>query len=163
MKQSKADLERWYADKVDPWDYSITPDDHWRKRVIVQVLRLFGPFSAALDIGAGEGWITRDLPASTKHGIELSDTAAQRFPLSVVRVHKPIMKYDLVLATGVLYAHYDVAEIISWIREAASDYILTCSIQAWEPPVIREIPGKQIFAADFPYREFHQQLRIFKL
>lgn len=118
-------------------------------------------FKRALDIGAGEGWITQFLPAIDRHGIELSDVAASRFPGHILRVHEPDGQYDLVVATGVLYKHYNNKQMLSWINAAATNIVLTCHIEDWETDAVLDIKGRQIFEARFPYREFTQKLRIF--
>ncbi len=159
MSQSKADLEDFYS-KPDPWNYKTTPDDIQRKQYILHTLDLFGPFERALDIGCGEGWITKDLPADIKHGFELSDVAAERFPPCVQRTM--LGKYDLVLATGVLYAHYDWERFVELIRKFGSRIVLTCNIKAWEMhAALFAVPGKQVLEMEFPYREFTQKLRVF--
>ena len=78
--QTKQELEEWY-ERVDPWDYTVTPDDLYRKQFYLIVLDDLGQsYDRALDIGAGEGFITKDLPAEQIHAIEMSDAAANRFP-----------------------------------------------------------------------------------
>ncbi len=163
MGQTKEELEEWYSGK-DPWAYEATPDDAWRKQVIVHTANLFGPYARALDIGAGHGWITKDLPASTRHALELSDNAAASMAPFVTRVLVPDGVYDLVIATGVLYAQYDWAEMVSDINKAACKIVLTCNIKAWElPAAISGIPGRQVFETEFPYRTYIQKLRVFRL
>ena len=49
--QTKQELEEWY-EQDDPWDYTVTPDDIYRKRFYLTVLDgLGGYFDRALDIG----------------------------------------------------------------------------------------------------------------
>jgi SAM-dependent methyltransferase len=161
--QTKKDLDQWYATKKDPWSYSATTDDALRKAKILDALGKT-KFKRALDIGCGEGWITKDLPAQEIHGYELSDVAASRFPPNVARVLEPIGKYDLVLATGVLYAQYDWQSIAKFIVDHASGTVLTCNIKSWEiPDAIAMIPGKQSQDVEFYYRLYVQKLRVFKV
>lgn len=161
MSQSKDELDAWYS-KPDPWQYQTTPDDIFRKRVILSVLDLYGVrYARALDIGAGEGFITQSLPAAMIQAYELSDTAATRLPDNVKRVTEPIGKYDLILATGVLYSQYDWRGMVDMINQYASGIVLTCSIASWEVSAAwLGIRGKQIFTAEFPYREWNQKLRV---
>lgn len=162
MTQSKDDLDRYYSTRPDPWEYATTKDDETRKRYILHALELFPPFQRVLDLGAGEGWLTKDLPALTKHGYELSDVAAARFPDSVQRLCHG--QYDLVVATGVLYSHYDWHTIVGLIEGRASNVILTCNIKEWEVgAAIAAIPGKQVLDMEFPYRNFQQKLRVFQI
>lgn len=159
---TKEGLEDWYK-TPDPWEYRITPDDQTRRQhIIYALLSLGGSFSRALDLGAGEGWITEALPAAVKHAYELSDIAASRLPPGVDRVLSPKDKYGLVVATGVLYEHYDWELFTDLIKTHASKIVLTCSIEAWESrSAIQQIPGQQIFQMIFPYRQYWQKLRVF--
>lgn len=158
---AKALLEEFYVTE-DPWRYASTPCDALRKRHILHAANFYGPYSRALDIGAGEGWVTRDLPASTRHGYEISDTAAARFPDCVKReLDGP---YDLVLATGVLYHHYDWLGMLRLIQTHASKIVIVSHIKTWEfSTAIAGIPGTQVFEAEFPYREWSQKLRVFRI
>lgn len=157
MIHSKKYLEEKYS-SPDPWSYRTNPHDQERKRQILSVAHRLGPFDRALDIGAGEGWITADLPAQEIHAIEISDAAAARFPSNVTRVHRPEGTYDLVLATGILYDYYELDEIIVAILAAARGIVLTSHIAAHERP----LPLPQIESITFPYRDGKTQiLRIY--
>lgn len=159
--KGKEALESWYKDR-DPWGYETLPCDALRKRHIIHTANLYGPYSRALDVGAGEGFITRDLPASTRHGYELSDAAAARFPPNVKRELEG--KYDLVLCSGCLYSHYDWLGMLRIIKFHASKIIITSHIKAWElSTAIQGMPGAEVFQAEFPYREWTQRLRVFKV
>lgn len=153
--EQKSELEKWYS-KKDPWEYEKTVDDVLRKDIILS--KITGKYLRALDIGCGEGWITKDLPAKEIYGIELSDNAAKRFPKNVKRIIKPEGKYDLIIATGVLYQHYDHQTFIQWIKDHASGLVLLCNIKEWEVPL--DLPNEQE-NVEFPYREFTQKLRIY--
>ncbi len=157
--QEKSSLEDWYKEE-DPWGYRKNPDDIRRKEIILSKLRGFGQFDRALDIGAGEGFITEGLLASTIHAIEWSDNASERLPEIVERVEKPEGEYDLVIATGVLYPQYDWKTIHKWIKESASDIILTCSIKEWEIP----LEGfKIVHEEEFEYGDYTQTLKLYEV
>lgn len=157
-KQLKEDIETWYSRK-DPWDYENNRDDLGRKGVILGAIKGMR-FKRALDIGCGEGWITKDLPADEIHGIEISDNASLRLPSNVKRVTEPEGKYDLIIATGVMYSHYDHEKFVKWIKKHASGVVILCNIKEWEVPT--DIP-KEMGNAEFPYREFTQILRYHDL
>ena len=158
--QTKRELEDWYFPRPDPWDYKTTADDIYRKRFYLTVLEDLGPeFDRALDIGAGEGYITTDLPAREIHGIELSDWAAGRFPDNVSRVNVPLAKYDLVMTTGTLYQQYDHEKIYNWIMKCANGIICIGGIKDWLLPYDF---GEQIRSFSFPYREYTGVLRVYK-
>ena len=82
----------------------------------------------------------------------------------------PNGKYDLIIATGVLYPHYDVKTFFRLMKEHSSKIILTCNIAAWEHIEVAHrlnelsfLKGKEVHSELFPYREYQQQLRIFEL
>lgn len=154
--QSKQELEKWY-EKADPWGYEKNPDDIERKKIILD--HLDGTYQKALDIGCGEGWITKDLPATEIYGLELSDNAAERFPEGVKRVLEPEGKYDLIITTGTLYRQYDYRRILEWIKEHASGIVLTCNIASWE---INDL-GEAFLEVNFPYRNYKERLALYDL
>lgn len=161
MRQTKDDLEEWYL-QVDPWGYTTNQDDQQRKEMILDALSPYAPFKRALDIGCGEGFITKDLPAKAIEGIEMSDNAAGRLPKNVKRVVNPSGEYDLIICTGMLYDHYDHHTFLSWIRShiAPGGIILTCNIKDWE---INDLPSEpQVHDVEFYYRTYQQKLRVYK-
>lgn len=158
--ETKDQLDNFY-NRVDPWGFQTNPEDHNRKRIILEVLESFGFFRNALDIGAGEGWITKDLPAEEIYAIEASEKAKSRLPENVIAIDEPEGKYDLILATGVLYQHYDCQRFLEIIRNHAGGIVLTCNIADWEHPDVKTLPFTQMDEQRFPYREYTQQLRIF--
>lgn len=169
--QSKDEIEKSY-EKPDPWGYQSSSEDKKRKNYLVGLAGLFcrfdyGIYGSGLDICCGEGWITGSLPVGEiLEGIELSDTAAARFPPHVKRVSAPRMKYDFVMATGCLYPHYDWRQIVLHINRAtkSGSIILISNIEAWEhQQAIESITGRQIFEARFPYNEHHQKVRVFEV
>lgn len=158
--QSKEDLEQWY-EKRDPWGYEINPDDLIRKENILEALEPYGQFKRALDIGCGEGFITRDLPADEIQGQEISDRARKRLPHGIMGVKYPTEKYDLVVATGVLYPQYDWRQILQWIKEHSSHIILVAGIDGWFVPELKEL-GDPVYIRKFPYRQYNQVIRIYE-
>jgi predicted TPR repeat methyltransferase len=109
--QTKTQLEQWYKEK-DPWDYFNNSEDKARRQKLREALDPYGSFNKALDVGAGEGFITRILPAEEIYFQELSDTASERHPKNHTRVYFGTdKKFDLVVATGVFYEQYDWEEM----------------------------------------------------
>lgn len=156
--QTKEELEQFYS-LSDPWGYQTNDEDTKRKNIILNELGNFEYFKRALDIGCGEGWITKDLPAKKIYGMDLSDNAVSRLPNNVTAVKKPFLKYDLIIATGVLYQQYDVEKILELIKKHAKGIVLTCNIKDWE---INNLPiEKQMKEFEFQYREYTQKLRIY--
>ena len=119
------ELESQY-NNLDPWQYETNPDDIYRKKFYLTVLSDLNSdnWKRALDIGAGEGFITRDLPADEIHAIESSDQAASRLPENVKRVYEPQGKYDLIICTGTLYEPYDHKKIYNNIIKSSCKTIL---------------------------------------
>jgi hypothetical protein len=161
--QSKEELEQWYL-REDPWNYKNNPADLKRKAELIMALNevnSFNEYERALDIGAGEGFVTCSLPAKEIHGIEISDNAASRFPDNVKRVLAPCMKkYDLVMTTGTLYTQYDHRQIKDWIVDCSTRHILVAGIRDW---LIDYKFGNVIFEKEFQYREFTQRVIIYEV
>lgn len=158
--QTKQELEAWYA-KKDPWGYKNNPDDTARKKRLLSLLKK--RYDRALDIGCGEGWITQSLPADAIFGLETSDSAAERFPSNVTRIDAPEGKYDLVVATGVLYSQYNWRQMLDWIKNHASGTILLSNIKDWERPEVAELNeiANMRFSDEYPYRQYTQKLRLY--
>lgn len=157
--QSKQELEYWYQNP-DPWAYKTTADDAFRKEKIINVLKEFGPFNRALDIGAGEGYVTESIPAERIHAIEISDLAASRFPPNVTRVFVPDSKYDLVMTNGTLYQQYDHRHIAKTIMSCAVKHVLIAGIKSW---LIHYDFGKIVHDEEFQYREYTQRLIVYEV
>ena len=155
--QSKEELENWYR-FPDPWAYETTKDDLDRKQKIIDILPL--RYQRAIDIGCGEGFVTRDLPAIEIHGIEISDLAAERLPWNVKRVTEPEGLYDLVMTTGTLYPQYNHEQIVNWIKNCSCRHILIGGIKDWLMPYSF---GNVIQKIEFPYREFTQSVVLYEI
>lgn len=129
-----------------------------RKEKILNHLQ--NKYNRALDIGAGEGFITKDLPAKEIFAYEISDNASSRLPENVKRTTQPEGKYDLIIATGVLYEQYNWREMLDLIKKHANGTVLLSNIKAWEVKEVEEL-GEPIFTEEYPYREYIQKLRIY--
>ena len=154
--QSKEEIEK-EAEIEDHWGYETNEWDTFRKNKILSLLK---EYNRALDIGAHEGFITRDLPTKEIHAYELSDNAAKRLPEGILRVTEPIGKYDLVLATGVLYRHYDWRKMLDMVKSHSSGTIVIAGIKGWLVDEIKEL-GTPVHFEEFKYREYTQQLYVF--
>lgn len=155
--QTKNDLEVWYHQR-DPWGYETNEWDKFRLETILEALG-DQKFRKALDVGAGEGFITKHLPARKIHALEISDRAAQRLPKNVHRVTTPEHPYDLMIATGVLYDQYDWKGMVDILKECKGT-ILTCNIASWERG--QGLLGNPDVTLYFPYREYTERLCIYK-
>jgi hypothetical protein len=160
MTQSREDIEAWYANP-DPWGFQTNPADADRKARILAAMKRPGPkYKRALDVGCGEGWITKDLPAALIHGLELSETARARIPSPVVAVEEPSGKYDLILVSGILYAQYDYRGVHELVAKHAGKgcVVVTCHIKDLEQP----LPGEPELVEEFPYREYTEIIRRYR-
>ena len=155
--QSKEELEQWYQNP-DPWAYKTTIDDSYRKDQILSMFDL--DYTRALDIGCGEGFLSKDLPAIEIHGIELSDLAASRLPWNVQRVYAPQGFYDLVVTTGTLYEQYNHEQIAEWVTMSSCRHVLIAGIKDWLKPYKF---GKIIKSKEFVYRQFVQSVILYEV
>ena len=161
--QTKEQLEKFYR-KPDPWGYQTNVADVNRKNIVLQevnnLVAEHGIFETALDLGAGEGWITANLPAKKIYGYEISDLAAKRFPKNVERINEEELegkKFGLILACGVLYRQYQVGWMLDTIMKCASGFVITCNIKSWE---VNNLPFL-IKTYEFPYRNYVERFAIY--
>jgi 2-polyprenyl-3-methyl-5-hydroxy-6-metoxy-1,4-benzoquinol methylase len=159
--ESKEKLEEWYKNP-DPWKYQVTIDDSIRREKILACLKEYAPFERALDIGCGEGFITSGLPAKSIYGFDLSEKAMGRLPSNIkaIKQSEILGLYDLIIATGVFYKHYDYQWIIDTINKHASGVVLVCNIIISEVPEVVNLKN-QIYLEEFPYREWSERIRIY--
>jgi SAM-dependent methyltransferase len=155
MIQSKEDLERWYS-QSDRWGYFHEPDDSIRLK---NILRILDYYDKAIDIGCGEGFITRHLPAKEIYGVDISDNAMSRLPENVTSLKEPNGKYDLVISTGTLYQQYNHKQIYEWIIASAKNHILIAGIKDW---LIDYNFGIELKTLEFKYREYTQKITLYK-
>lgn len=159
------EIEAHY-NKPDPWAYQTSPQDQRRRENLYHAVRIFGPYQRLLDVGAGEGWITAGYPVPVRHGLELSNQAAARFPAGVTHVVVPEGRYDLVACTGIFYGHYNWPFFMEVIRRHASRHVLVCGVASWEHACVEQI-GTPVYEERFPYwidgKEFQQRLRVFEV
>lgn len=154
--QSKDELEKWYS-QSDRWGYFNEPDDDIRLK---NILMMLGYYDKAIDIGCGEGFVTRHLPAKEIYGLDISQNAMSRLPDNVIPITKPEGKYDLVVSTGTLYEQYDHQQIASWIAEAACRHVLIGGIESWLKPYTF---GTVIKEVKFKYREYTQKITLYEV
>lgn len=168
--QSIDEIEEAYK-TPDPWGFQTNPDDAIRKKeIIAACLSQRTIYAKALEIGAGEGWITKDLPAVERHGLEVSMNARRRMPPEVIprSVISIEDKFNLIVAPGCMYSHYDYLLFFKIIELNLSDlcgFVVTCNIAEWERKELKEenfLGMKQVFEKEFSYREFVQKLRVFR-
>lgn len=153
IKQTKQEIEQWY-ETPDKWGYFESDDDRIRKG---HILSLLDRYTTALDIGAGEGFITEDLPADHIYAIEWSENAKARLHDKII-LDIPDMKFDLVISSGTLYAQYDHEAIYNLIRKYAGRHILISGIKDW---LIDYDFGTKLKEIEFPYGQYTQRATLY--
>jgi SAM-dependent methyltransferase len=107
-------FEALYAGRQDPWGVLASPLADRRYLALVEVVSQFSPCRSILDVGCGEGALTRYLAgcATKVTGIDASPTAIERARRLVPRAtfHSSTLEafgadrvFDVVLAVEVLY------------------------------------------------------------
>jgi hypothetical protein len=163
--------------RPDPFKYRDTPDDWLRLALVRDILLAHEripalPYRTALDIGAGEGFITDSLPAVDKWGFDVSADAMERFPPTVSRfdpVLNSAKKFDLICAMGVLYPFYETSRIRYWMAKHRHEltHFLIAGVPDWEQgiEVITDDLGVRLVkTVDIrPYRAYPcQRIRLYK-
>lgn len=146
MIQNKDELEQWHS-KHDPWKYESSFDDLRRKEVLLSELPA-NKFESILDIGCGQGFITKELPGESVIGIDISANAinfAKKYETDRLKFIQaslfelPSMltnTFDLIIITGVLYEQYIgnsktlVYHIIDQILKHEG-YLMSVHISSW--------------------------------
>lgn len=117
MIQTETELDKWYS-KSDPWNYEDNPEDLKRKDILLSQIPK-KPYLNVLDIGCGQGFLTKDLPGENVLGVDISGSAievakkneSERIKFiksSLFEMNRYLMgnAYDLIIITGVLYEQY---------------------------------------------------------
>jgi SAM-dependent methyltransferase len=159
--QSVKELEDWYG-QADPWGYFTHPDDQKRKEKVLEILSVYGVApEKTLDLGCGEGWLTKDLPGDL-HGIDVSEKALSRLPPNVKRYDETShgKLFDLVVTTGTLYPQYDWDAILGQIQYHATDWVLVAGVPGWLVPERKEI-GKLIHSEEIAYRDIGNRIELY--
>ena len=171
--QNLEDLERWYS-QVDPWGYESNPDDRKRVEMLLSELPC-GPYRRVLDIGCGEGFVTRKLPGDKVLGIDVSKAAVDRARLNESDRLKfmqcslfdaaslPGAPFDLVIITGVLYDQYigrSLPVIYRIVDDLLADdgILVSIHIDAWYRA---RFPYLMLKECVYPYREYVHRLEVY--
>jgi predicted TPR repeat methyltransferase len=118
MIQSRVELDAFYSNS-DPWNYENNPEDLKRREILISELPST-EFRNVLDIGCGNGFVTRELPGLNITGIDIS---AKAIDFANLKTSEKKIKYwesdffefpkkyqgepfDLIIITGLLYPQY---------------------------------------------------------
>ena len=173
MLQKLTELEKWHR-KDDPWEYEKCPDDAKRKSVLLSEIPQ-RHFSNVLDIGCGQGFVTRDLPGDRVTGVDVSQEAirkAKSFETERLHfLHSSLFDlprnlsgtYDLIIICGVLYPQYIgkshslIYQIIEGLL-APSGLLVSVHIDEWYSARFPLLMTRQYF---YEYRDYTHRLEIY--
>jgi len=107
-------FEALYARRSDPWGVLVSPLAHQRYLALVEAVGAYSPCESILDVGCGEGALTRYLVGSADRvvGVDVSSTAIARarrfvpkatFECSTLEAFAPRQAFDVVIAVEMLY------------------------------------------------------------
>lgn len=167
------DLEEWHS-RIDPWGYENNPEDLRRKAILLSELPTRA-YAEVLDIGCGQGFVTRDLPGERVTGVDVSAEAIAhaktlederlRFFCSSIFDLGAVSddRYDLIVITGVLYSQY-IGHTLSFVYHEIDNLLKPGGILAvvhideWCMARFPYLLLKQHF---YPYREYTHRLEIY--
>lgn len=174
MIQSPRELDEWYSTD-DPWGYEKHPDDIMRRRLLLSELPE-REYKSVLDIGCGNGFITKHLPGENVTGIDLSEEAiriARKHEISRIRYIAgsifdlprifPREKFDLIVITGILYPQYiGRANTLVYILIdqvlAEGGILASVHIDEW---LTARFPYFTIATKFYDYRQFLHRMEIY--
>lgn len=175
MIQDKNDINRWH-EKSDPWGYEASPDDLLRKEILLSEVPS-ERFERVLDIGCGQGFITRDLPGGSILGVDISEEAVNHAKKTAaphisylasdlfnLTRHLGDQRYDLIVITGVMYPQYigHGSELVKMIIDSLlqkGGVLMSVHISDWYKsrfsyPIISDCV--------YFYRNYHHLLEVYR-
>lgn len=167
-----------YENSLDPWGYETNPSDVVRRQWFEAFSRSISK-TRTLDIGAGVGFISKDIKTNEYIGLDISQTSTAELNAYFQKVgkaetHKAIRgsvldlekmdlgTFDFIISTGVFYEHYlgkNKNNLESQINSVTSygTYLLTIHIADW-PTLIPNLGFIELDRWQYPYREFTHEL-----
>jgi len=175
MIQSKVELENWYANDNDPWAYDKSTDDLRRKEILLREIPK-GEYEYVLDIGCGNGFITKNLPGKVITGIDISENviktakdlnqnnSVQYLQKNIFDLYNHSNKYDLIIITGVLYPQYigNSSNLIHLIIDKilnSKGILLTVHIEEWYKS---RFPFNFIKEQIYSYHNYLHKLEVYQ-
>ena len=167
-----------YENTLDPWGYESNPSDVVRRQWFHAFTGSI-PKSRTLDIGAGVGFISRDIKTEEYVGLDISPTSTselnnyfkkigkgkthQAIEGSVLDLEKMNLgTFDFIIGTGVFYEHYlgkNKNNLESQINSVSryGTYLATIHIAEWST-LIPNFGFIELDRWQYPYREFTHEL-----
>lgn len=171
--QDLKEINNWHK-KNDPWDYENNPEDEKRRNYLISEIPK-REYSKVLDIGCGQGYITRSLPGKSVLGVDISDEAIKKAnekhiddrlsfrKLSLFELSELNEKYDLIIITGVLYPQY-IGKSSNYIYQLIDNllqpdgYLVSVHIDSWYK---LRFPYLRLTNIYYPYRDFTHLLEVY--
>jgi predicted TPR repeat methyltransferase len=175
MLQSKSDIDNWH-EKADPWGYEASPDDLMRKEILLSEVPS-GRYERVLDIGCGQGFITRDLPGESILGVDISEAAINHAKQTAaphisylasdlfnLPRHLGAQQFDLVVITGVMYPQYigHGSELVKMIVDSLlkrGGVLVSVHISDWYRSRFRY---PRVSDSVYFYRNYHHLLEVYR-
>jgi SAM-dependent methyltransferase len=167
-----------YEHSLDPWEYETNPSDVVRRQWFHTFISAI-PKTRTLDIGAGVGFVSKDVKTSEFVGLDISQTSTSELNAYFQKVgksktHKAIRgsvldlekmnlgKFDFIISTGVFYEHYlgkNRNNLETQINSVSyyGTYLLTVHIADW-PNLIPNLDFIELDRWQYPYREFTHEI-----
>jgi len=173
MLQPIKDLEDWHKED-DPWGYEDNPEDIKRRDILLSEIPNKS-YKNVLDIGCGQGFITKHLPGPSIIGVDISHEAIKKakkiesdrikfVQSSLFELNKIFAgKFDLIIITGVLYPQYvanslNLAyKIIDKLLED-SGILVSVHINSWYKA---RFPYLLLDVFSYDYREYMHRLEVY--
>lgn len=173
MIQKREDIEKWHVQN-DPWDYNQNKDDLNRKEILLSEIPQ-KKYRKVLDIGCGQGFITKHLPGDEIFGVDISENAigyAKKIEKenlvfkqgSIFDIDKLFdTKFDLIIITGVLYKQYigSSSNLIYVLLNKVLNkggILISVHINDWYTMQFPYFKLKQLY---YRYREYIHNLEIY--
>jgi SAM-dependent methyltransferase len=166
-------LEAWH-ESADPWQYESHPDDAKRRDILLSELPR-ADYPRVLDIGCGQGFVTRMLPGRSVLGIDVSagaiahakafaDERLDFLECGLLEAPRKLdRQFELVVITGVLYPQYigNSLQVVYRIVDrllAPGGVLASVHIDAWYRA---RFPYLMLREHRYPYREYVHRLEIY--
>jgi 2-polyprenyl-3-methyl-5-hydroxy-6-metoxy-1,4-benzoquinol methylase len=173
MIQTRESIEAWHSSK-DPWNYNTNSYDLLRRDMLLSELPEI-QFKNVLDIGCGQGFITKQIVADNVTGIDISHKAIEYaqenyegqvkfLQGSIFDVHTTFEnKFDLIIITGVLYQQYigDASNLIYVLIDQILEdegHLVSVHINEWNICRFPYLRTKEII---YPYRDYNHKLEVY--